>query len=1004
MKLRENYEFTGKQTALIGVLLVSILAAVLWRIRSLDGIYIIGDEFGYWADAAFFAGKNWSEVGSMNPYYSFGYSLILAPLFLLGKPALMYKAAVLLNGVFLCGSFLLTIFCGKKLFRDLNRWNLILLSWCVNVFSSMILYAQTTLAENLIVFVFLLGTALYFRFLEKPGYLRACLTGLAFGYLYSIHMRTLTVLVALAFCMILVFRQKKASWRYILTLALTVAVCVFAANQIKEILVENVYLSNASVSTNDYSGQVQKLSSLMSVDGVLALFFSFLGKVWYVGCSTFFLAWWGVVFLVHRVHSSIRKKEMGVDEHRILFLLLAFLGALAINCIYMSYFGRVDTLIYGRYSEYVYILILFVGLYAMMQSRHRGKLCAIFSVAAILLTFCVRGILDWAETTTFIYSNNVVGISKLAEYFGLQVGNRYFELAVCVETILAALVLTLFFEISEKKKWRAAAGIIALFLGACWIYLGDSWADRQVYGFQSRHAHENMVSLMNEISPDSEVYYIVGEEADSIIYKRSDFIQFQILDRTVHVINVEDMDQYPEGFFIVDKFSAALSEAEEQLENLFSENFLVLGVKPGSPEREQGEATLLGREFTAPESCQSTSTRVSGDMLQTFGTKSGRLTRSDSLYLGKGAYEITWNLKTEDPAAAGSIECEVQVNEEKRQASSADGTDFADGTLAVTQIFYNTENLPVHLCVCLDETSSAELESITYRKLESSYRFAEGAEAELTDVIRETGLEQESEVFVYLREGEETYCTTELLDVCLPKSRITFLSSWDEMPEGGRMIYTKTELQPTQCADGEVLYANGIFGVMEKAKNGTSHGTSDTAEAIDGEVLMEGVVSSGGEASYRPGRGDYILRLTLSPEAGAYGDISVNLKLNGAVKRYIVKDEEPLVLESFLHQTTENPITLEYLIQASGFVTVENIEFIPVQLEEDKDSLLSALESYGHRVYIEILYQTLLQRDADEEGLNYWQNALAGDLERSDLYDAIVTSEEYRIRIQGENP
>lgn len=58
-------------------------------------------------------------------------------------------------------------------------------------------------------------------------------------------------------------------------------------------------------------------------------------------------------------------------------------------------------------------------------------------------------------------------------------------------------------------------------------------------------------------------------------------------------------------------------------------------------------------------------------------------------------------------------------------------------------------------------------------------------------------------------------------------------------------------------------------------------------------------------------------------------------------------------------------------------MNVENIEFIPVQLEEDKDSLLSALESYGHRVYIEILYQTLLQRDADEEGLNYWQSALA---------------------------
>lgn len=186
----------------------------------------------------------------------------------------------------------------------------------------------------------------------------------------------------------------------------------------------------------------------------------------------------------------------------------------------------------------------------------------------------------------------------------------------------------------------------------------------------------------------------------------SDFIQFQIPDRTVHVINVEDMDQYPDGFFIVDKSSAALSEAEEQLENLFSENVLVLGVKPEARSASAGKQFCWAASSQCQESCQSTSTRVSGDMLQTFGTKSGRLTRSDSLYLGKGAYEITWNLKTEDPAAAGSIECEIQVNEEKRQASSADGTDFADGTLAVTQIFYNTENLPVRLCVCLDETSS----------------------------------------------------------------------------------------------------------------------------------------------------------------------------------------------------------------------------------------------------------------------------------------------------------
>ena len=76
----------------IDIMLIIALNAILlffclMHIKELNQIIVINDEFGYWSIASSLAGKNWSELISNTPFYSFGYSILLVPLYYLGIPS-----------------------------------------------------------------------------------------------------------------------------------------------------------------------------------------------------------------------------------------------------------------------------------------------------------------------------------------------------------------------------------------------------------------------------------------------------------------------------------------------------------------------------------------------------------------------------------------------------------------------------------------------------------------------------------------------------------------------------------------------------------------------------------------------------------------------------------------------------------------------------------------------------------------------------------------------------
>ena len=96
-----------KRTArIIQVLAIMVcLGMAVLAVQNTGLISKIGTEDIYWERARFLLGQKGATLYNGHYYCSLGYSLLLVPVYTLIKsPYAAYKAAILLNGIFLCGS------------------------------------------------------------------------------------------------------------------------------------------------------------------------------------------------------------------------------------------------------------------------------------------------------------------------------------------------------------------------------------------------------------------------------------------------------------------------------------------------------------------------------------------------------------------------------------------------------------------------------------------------------------------------------------------------------------------------------------------------------------------------------------------------------------------------------------------------------------------------------------------------------------------------------------
>lgn len=97
--------------------LLLLMIPVLYIVRGTGIISNIGYEDVYWERARYLLGQGGATLYDGSSLCSLGYSLVLVPICAVFKsPYAAYKAAVLLNGIFLCGSYVMSVMAARRLF------------------------------------------------------------------------------------------------------------------------------------------------------------------------------------------------------------------------------------------------------------------------------------------------------------------------------------------------------------------------------------------------------------------------------------------------------------------------------------------------------------------------------------------------------------------------------------------------------------------------------------------------------------------------------------------------------------------------------------------------------------------------------------------------------------------------------------------------------------------------------------------------------------------------
>ncbi len=428
-------------------------------IGSTYGFSIFPDEFAYWSYAARLAGYDWSDVTALAPYYSYGYSLILIPIFVFCKDAVTaYRIAVSINFLFLFLAMVALAGTMKRMMPD-KKMPIVLFSALTVLLPCNLFYTQMTLTEVFLVALYIAAGSVLYRYLENNRLSTLLLLMLILIYLYTVHMRTVGVLLA-AMIVVTIHIFLRGDKRWHVLAALGAALALFAAADfLKQQAFVYVYggINQELVAANDYSGQMEKIRSVLSLEGFYDLLISLAGKVLYLGLATWGLFYWGIYGMVRQAFALLRniKKHVSAKPQQFfaVFVLLTVAAQIVIGTIYLLTLGEIGDYTYGRYSEMVIPFVMVWGFAVLWKERARFVWIATGGLALLqgLTTFLVvrQIIVTGADNFQGYF---LVGISYLYNEADFQVDSFYAAAYLFCELLTVLVTAMALFCRSRKKR------------------------------------------------------------------------------------------------------------------------------------------------------------------------------------------------------------------------------------------------------------------------------------------------------------------------------------------------------------------------------------------------------------------------------------------------------------------------------------------------------------------------------------------------------------------------
>lgn len=595
---RKNYMVTSKKIS-ISVRFATAIILFLYTLRMLDirnELYILHDEFAYWAIAAKYAGFNWSGMMKDSGYYSMGYSLLLVPLYHLGVgAALMYKIAIVLNAVFVTISYFISCFVAKKLFQDFSDIEITVSCGLLSLYPYITTQANYAWPEIFLYFLFWVAIFLLCRFAESTKLRWGFLALIESIWMFYVHQRTIGVMIACVLTIFFILWKNREVYKNSLSkrnvlcwTAAFIFILVFAAFFVvlKKYNLNYIFAKADKVQINDFSGQTHKIKALFSMKGITNFLLSLSGKYYYFCVSTVLI---GALALFYLIKKSIlviwSLKSIEWSSFIYLFMTLSFLAMISITVIFTmndytqeEIITRIDLIFYGRYYEFTLGPLLLVGLHSFKRIR---EIIPLYFCTIIVFIFTTLSTLTLVGK---VQSTNKVDLSAPAFNYFFWHTDNYQKAVLHGATLSIFLFLIVGLLLSCRYIKKIQYGMIIVVIGLMWleetrtnddiIKLRESENETYVY---------DTVAFLRNTKNTNSLSYIYSDKDRNWYQRYAFYIQFNLHQYNMQKIERTDLDGLkPEkdAIYIVMEDSSLKDEFNTMCELLYSnERVNLFGLK-----------------------------------------------------------------------------------------------------------------------------------------------------------------------------------------------------------------------------------------------------------------------------------------------------------------------------------------------------------------------------------------------------------------------------------------
>ncbi len=459
MKFFENEKNENKILVVMSV--ITFLINICFIAES-KMIYMSEDEFGPIAIAAYFCGQDWTSVLQNTAYYSYGYSLILTPLFWLTNSAeSFYRAAIVLNALFTAAIVPVSYYIGKRICFYTKKINLFLVSFAVANFVVNVGRSQSAWCETLLTFLFWCLILNFVKLEEHINFKRVLFGAIALSFTYMVHQRTIGIFISGIICFFALCIIKKYKKKYLFCYSATIIILMAVHSGVKQFVQTNIWLNSSTLQGNDYGGRFQQIASRGILNLLKMAIYTVSGHIYYIAVATLGVGVFAVFLLV--------KKMIAKEQMVYVFIGLSVAATFGISILGITpsswgEWGSSSYLIYGRYIEIFLGILIYMALMFFLENQ-KDKISLIITMTVVILTafFTIFG---WKNISELWFNNHCC--------IGLNVfyndGNMNFWIPLAL-VFICLLVLHCCNNEFEKMVYIGAISVFWIIAGI--IYLED---------------------------------------------------------------------------------------------------------------------------------------------------------------------------------------------------------------------------------------------------------------------------------------------------------------------------------------------------------------------------------------------------------------------------------------------------------------------------------------------------------------------------------------------------